>query len=130
MAVAPGIATFVAGAVYEHGGVSPQECVTPVITVRAAAAPRGPIALAIEWRGLRAQVSAAGSPDGARVDLRHKAGDPGSSLLPEPVPVSPDGAARFLVADDDAIDTPAFLVVLDGEGRVVAQDTVIIGGKS
>jgi hypothetical protein len=46
------------------------------------------------------------------------------------VPVSPEGAARFLVADDDAIDTPAFLVVLDGEGRVVAQDTVIIGGKS
>jgi hypothetical protein len=30
--------------------------------------------------------------------------------------------------DEDSIDTPAFLVALDEEGRVIAQDTVIIGG--
>ena len=129
MAVAPGIATFVAGAVYEHGGVSPQECITPLITVRAAAAPRGPIVLSINWRGLRADVSAAGAPDGSCIDLRRKAGDPGSSLLDGPVSVSPEGTARILVGDGDAIETPAFLVLLDGEGRVIAQDTVTIGGE-
>jgi hypothetical protein len=128
MAVAPGIATFVAGAVYEHGGVSPQECITPLITVRAATAPRGPIAISIEWRGLRADVSVVGAPDGSRIDLRHKAGDPSSSLLAGPVSMSSDGMARILVVDEDSIETPAFLVTVDVEGRVIAQDTVIIGG--
>jgi hypothetical protein len=128
MAVAPGIATFVAGAVYEHGGVSPQECITPLITVRAAAAPRRPIAISLEWRGLRADVSAVGAPDGSRIDLRHKAGDPSSSLLAGPVSVSSDGMAHILVVDEDSIETPAFLVAVDEEGRVIAQDTVIIGG--
>ena len=128
MAVAPGIATFVAGSVYEHGGVSPQECITPVITIRAASAPRGPVTLSLEWRGLRADVVAAGAPDGSRVDLRRKAGDPGSTLLAGSVALSPEGMARILVVDEDSIDTPAFLVALDEEGRVIAQDTVVIGG--
>ncbi len=128
MAVAPGIATFVAGAVYEHGGVSPQECVTPVITVRAASAPRGLVALSIEWRGLRADVVVAGAPDGSRADLRRKAGDPGSTLLEGSVALSLEGKARILVVDEDSIDTPAFLVAVDEGGRVIAQETVVIGG--
>jgi hypothetical protein len=129
MAVAPGIATFVAGAVYEHGGVSPQECITPVITIRAASAPRGPVTLSLEWRGLRADVAVAGAPDGSRVDLRRKAGDPGSTLIVGSVSLSSEGTARILVVDEDSIDTPAFLVALDEEGRVIAQDVVTIGGQ-
>ena len=39
IAVAPGIACYEAGKVYEHGGISPQECVTPHLVVEAAAAP-------------------------------------------------------------------------------------------
>lgn len=129
MAVAPGIAAFVAGEVYEHGGVSLQECVTPVITVRAAAGARGPVAMTVTWRGLRADVSAPGASDGAHVDLRHKAGDPATSLLAGAVPVAADGAARILVEDADAIETPAFLVLLDADDRVIAQDTAIVGGQ-
>ena len=130
MAVAPGIASFVAGAVYEHGGVSPEECITPVISVQAATTPRGPVALSMEWRGLRADVSAAGAPEGSLVDLRRKAGDASSSLLAGAVFVSPEGVARILVVDDDASGTPAFLVLVDAEGRVIAQGTVTIGGES
>jgi peptidoglycan hydrolase-like protein with peptidoglycan-binding domain len=129
MAVAPGIAVFVAGAVYEHGGVSQQECVTPIITIRAAAAPPGPVKLSIEWHGLRANVSAAGAGGGSSIDLRRKAGAPDSSLLVGAVAVAADGTARVLVKDDDAIATPAFLVLLDEAARVVAQETVIIGGE-
>ena len=129
MAVAPGIAAFVAGEVYEHGGVSLQECVTPVISVRAAAAGRGPVGLTVSWRGLRADVIVAGAPDGSHLDLRHKAGDQATSLLGGTVVVSPEGSTRILVEDGDAIDTPAFLVLLDAEDRVIAQDTVIIGGE-
>lgn len=129
MAVAPGIATFVAGAVYEHGGVSPQECVTPVIAVRAAAAPRGPVELSIVWRGLRADVTASGAQGETRVDLRRKAGDPSASLLAAPVAVSAEGVARILVIGEDAIGTSAFLVELDGNDRVIGQQTVTVGGE-
>ncbi len=128
MAVAPGIATFIAGCVYEHGGVSPQECITPVITVRPAAASRGPIAVSIAWRGLRADVTASGATARARVDLRRKAGDGATSLLASPSLVSEEGVARILVRQDDDIDTPAFLVVLDDDDRLIAQEMVTVGG--
>ena len=41
-----------------------------------------------------------------------------------------DSTSRIsvLLVDEDSIDRPAFLVALDGEGRVIAQDTVTIGG--
>lgn len=131
MAVAPGISVFVAGPVYEHGGVSLQECVTPVITVTAATTTetRSPVTLNAAWRGLRAVVSAAGAPEGATVDLRRKAGAPDSSLLDAPVPIGPDGSARILVEDDSLIATSVFLVLLDPSGRVIAQETVTIGGE-
>jgi len=129
MAVAPGIATFVAGAVYEHGGISPQECVTPVITVRAAAAPRSPVVITIAWRGLRADVAAAGAPSGASVDLRRKAGDPTTSLIAGPVILTSDATARILVVLEDAIGAAAFLVVVAEGGGVIAQETVTVGGE-
>ncbi|MGC8635289.1 MAG: BREX-1 system phosphatase PglZ type B [Candidatus Limnocylindrales bacterium] len=129
MAVAPGISAFVAGTVYEHGGVSQQECVTPLLTVAAAPAPRGPVTLSIRWRGLRADVGAAGAPPGAAVDLRDKAGAPETSLLAAPVTISVQGTARLLVTDEKALARSAFLVLLDADGHVIAQETVIIGGE-
>jgi hypothetical protein len=130
MAVAPGIAAFVAGAVYEHGGVSAQECITPVITVQVSRGPRGPISLSLKWRGLRADVSAVGAPEGALVDLRRQAGDSTSSLLAGTAVVSSEGVARILVSDEDADGTSASLVVVDPEGRVIAQASITIGGES
>jgi hypothetical protein len=128
MAVAPGIAAFAAGAVYEHGGVSLQECVTPVITVRAAAAPRGPVTLGAAWRGLWLDVTVSGAPTGATVDVRYKAGDAASSLLSAPAAIGSDLTAHVLITDDDALDRLAFLVILDGAGHVIAQANVTIGG--
>lgn len=37
IAVAPGIGCYEAGKEYEHGGISPQECIVPVLTIRALA---------------------------------------------------------------------------------------------
>jgi hypothetical protein len=128
MAVAPGIAAFAAGAVYEHGGVSLQECVTPVITVRAAAATRGPVTLGAAWRGLWLDVTVSGAPANAKVDVRYKAGDAASSLLSAPAAIGSDLTAHVLIADDDALDRLAFLVLLDDAGHVIAQANVTIGG--
>jgi len=129
IAIPPGSSSFEAGRVYEHGGVSPQECVTPLIVVRTSgdmAQGAAQIAIAIQWRGLRATVSVVGAPTDATVDLRRKAGDPSASLLASPVALA-DGAAKLLVRDSDAEGSAAFVVVLSSSGNLVAQQTVTVG---
>jgi hypothetical protein len=127
MAVAPGIATFVGGAVYEHGGVSPQECVTPVITIRGAATAAGPVEIVTIWTGLRARVSVEGAPSDAQVDIRRKAGDDGTSLIDGARPLAV-GAASILVPDEDAEGTSVFVVVLSASGALLGQASVTVGG--
>ncbi len=57
IALAPGITCFEAGKVYEHGGVSLQECIVPRLTVivgGATAATGGPEITKVKWLGRRA----------------------------------------------------------------------------
>ncbi|MBI4494835.1 MAG: hypothetical protein HY690_18835 [Chloroflexi bacterium] len=85
-ALAPGIHCYEAGKEYEHGGLSPQECVVPILTASKAAAPEAPIAIdAITWRRLRCNVAVKGARPGLRVDLRTKAGDPATSRVKDGV---------------------------------------------
>ena len=63
-AMAPGIACFEAGKIYEHGGLSLQECVTPIVIATAAAARAGSVSLELRWRGLWAEVTVDGSSSG------------------------------------------------------------------
>ncbi len=127
IAVAPGIRVFSGSPAYEHGGVSPQECITPVLIARAGAAPSGPIELEVTWAGLRARVTTSGAPAGATVDLRRKAGDPATTVIGGGRPVDEQGTVTFLVADDDLEGTGAFLVVLEATGTTLASRPVTIG---
>ena len=54
IAIAPGITCFEANKVYEHGGVSPQECVVPRIAVAVGSAPQsgGAEITKARWHGL------------------------------------------------------------------------------
>lgn len=125
-AMAPGIACFEAGKIYEHGGLSLQECVTPVVIARAAESVRGSTTLALRWRGLWAEVSVSDAPAGARVDVRTKAGDPTTSVLDDPIPITDEGTGRA-VADDRYLETAAFAVVLDAAGNIVSQQQTTVG---
>jgi PglZ domain len=127
VAVAPGIRSFVGSPVYEHGGLSPQECITPVVIATAGASAAGPIDLEVTWSGLRARVSASGAPAGATVDLRRKAGDPGTTVIGGGVSIGTDGAATFLIGDEELEGVAAFLLVLDSKHVAIAQRTVTIG---
>ena len=62
IAVAPGIACYEAGKEYEHGGLSPQECVVPVITITSGGGSelQGVGIKQILWKGLRCQVELTG----------------------------------------------------------------------
>lgn len=129
-ATAPGIACFEAGKEYEHGGLSPQECVTPVITVEKPDA-GAPVVAAFEsllWSGLRCRVSVRGTPPGATVDLRREPANAQSSVAAGGKPLDEEGKASLLVPDDDLAGTSAFLVVLGSAGAPLLQQETVVGG--
>jgi hypothetical protein len=133
MAIPPGSSAFQAGQVYEHGGLSPQECVTPLIVVRGAVgqtAPSASMSISVLWRGLRSVATVSGAPIGASVDMRRKAGDPSTSVASHVARLGSDRTAKLLVEDEDLIGTPAFVVVLDTAGTVIGQQMIEIGADA
>jgi hypothetical protein len=127
IAVAPGLSCYTEGRVYEHGGLSPQECVTPVLTVRV---PGSSSVVSIEdvtWVGMRVRVTAQDAPDGSLVDVRTKAASASASKLDAPVAIT-GGKATALVADPDTTGEAAFVVVLGADGSLLAQRSTTIGG--
>jgi hypothetical protein len=123
IAVAPGISCFEANQTYEHGGVSPQECVVPRVTVTAA--PMTPTSRAeittIKWRGLTLVVEFNDLPDGAKVDLRRYAGDDDSSIADLARVTGGSGKVILLVEDEDLEGEQAQLVVVASDGTVLLQ---------
>jgi hypothetical protein len=129
IAVASGIGCYEAGKEYEHGGISPQECIVPIIrvlqpvtTVVAAVTIQS-----VTWKGLRCTVKIDGATPGMTIDIRSKAGDPATSLV-TPKAAAADGSATLPVADDDRQGDGAVVVVVDGSGAVQAQLATIVGG--
>ncbi|QZT60282.1 BREX-1 system phosphatase PglZ type B [Mycolicibacterium austroafricanum] len=120
IAVAPGIHAFEEGKVYEHGGISPQESVVPVLSVTAES-PSAPARLNIDvsWVGLTLQVECGSAPEGAVVDIRTRAADAESSLVTRPKPLK-NGKARLLASDENE-GAAAFVVVLDEGNHPLAQ---------
>ncbi len=128
IAVASGIACYEAGKEYEHGGISPQECITPVITVSkpAAATSQEATITGVTWKGLRCSVNVTGAGAGMTADIRTKAGNAATSIVtPKPIET---GAASLLVEDDDKLDAAAFAVVLGSDGTLLAQTQTTVGG--
>ncbi len=123
IAIAPGISCFEANQTYEHGGVSPQECVVPRLTVTSAVitpTTRAEITN-IKWRGLTLVVEFNDLPDGAKVDLRRYAGDGGSSIADLARVTGGSGKVILLVEDDDLEGEQAQLVVVASDGTVLLQ---------
>ena len=67
VAFATGAMSFYMGYDYAHGGISPQECITPVIDVAPMGATRTVSITKAEWTGLRLKVEVARGAD-LRVD--------------------------------------------------------------
>jgi hypothetical protein len=129
IAVAPGIRSFVGSPVYEHGGISPQECVTPVVIARASGGMAAKaIDVSVAWAGLRARIQVQGSAQGWSADIRLAAGDAATSIAGGSRALDGDGRVALPIEDDDLIGQEAIAVVLDGNGVLVAQQVVTVGG--
>lgn len=128
IAVAPGISCFEANQTYEHGGVSPQECFVPRLTVTATAATPASRAeiTTLKWRGLTLVVEFTDLPDGAKVDLRRQAGDADSSIADLARVTGGTGKVILLVEDEDIEGEQAQLVVVV-DGTVLLQRETTVG---
>ncbi len=128
IAVAPGISCFEANQTYEHGGVSPQECFVPRLTVTATAATPASRAeiTTLKWRGLTLVVEFTDLPDGARVDLRRQAGDANSSIADLARVTGGTGKVILLVEDEDIEGEQAQLVIVV-DGTVLLQRETTVG---
>jgi hypothetical protein len=128
IAVAPGISCFEANKTYEHGGVSPQECVVPRLSVtRGVTAAAGATITNMKWRGLTLVVEFTDLPDGATIDLRSAAGDANSSIADRARLTGGQGKELLLVGDDDLEGQRAHLVVIGVDGSLLLQRETTVG---
>lgn len=129
IAVAPGIECFEKNQVYEHGGVSPQECVVPRLTVTSGE--ESPATAAeitkTKWRGLTFVVEFSGLPDGATVDLRTQAGVADSSVAELGRVTGGTGKALLLVENEDLEGQVVQLVVVGADGTLLLQRETSVG---
>jgi len=126
----PGSCAFRAGEEYAHGGISPQECVTPVLLVRRAGG--GAVQIAgVEWKGLMARVNLNGASVGMTLDIRLDAGVASTSVrdVGAKAEITPGQPGRVYLSDESAANHPgaaAEAVVLDVSGAVVARYRITI----
>lgn len=130
IALAPGISCFEAGKLYEHGGVSLQECVVPRLRVTAGQAVRptgGPEITRVRWLGLLCRIEFAGVRPGARVDIRGLPADPSTSVAERAKETTGEGRISLIVPDEEHEGEDAYVVVLGAEDELLGQAPVIIG---
>lgn len=129
IALAPGVTCFEAGKEYEHGGVSPQECIVPRLTITAGAAPTtgGPEITRVKWLGMLCRIGVTGVGHGVVADLRALPADPTTSIAEEVKETSGEGRVSLVVPDEDHEGECAYLVLVAPDAQILAQREVVVG---
>jgi hypothetical protein len=130
IATAPGVSCFEANKQYEHGGVSPQECIVPRLSVKAGPSqptPEGPEILSIKWLGLLCRIALAGDSAGITADLRGLPGDPSTSIAEAAKETAGADKVSLQVPDEDLEGEKAYVVLVGTGGRLLAQREVVVG---
>lgn len=131
IAMAPGIHNFKAGQYYDHGGLSLQECFTPVITIVSNKPSTKQVVNAviddIRWVGLVCKVKVTTESETVLAVLRTHPADPDSEICNRK-PVK-SGKASLMVEDDQLTQSSAVLVLLDDQGNVLAKKPTLVGDE-
>jgi hypothetical protein len=128
-ATPPGIRAFYNGIEYAHGGISPQECILPVLDVTAEGATKA-ITLTTSWRGLMVKVKAVGC-EGLMADVRVGADTSGpSALIKGPKELDDAGEANLGVDSDYEGQTVCIVIyhLKSGPQDVLAKQVTKTGG--
>ncbi|MDF1595133.1 MAG: BREX-1 system phosphatase PglZ type B [Acidimicrobiia bacterium] len=130
IAIAPGVTCFEAGKEYEHGGVSPQECIVPRLTVTVGVSPMatdGPEITSVKWLGLLCRIELTGAGSGVIADLRALPADPKTSIAEEAKETFREGKVSLIVPDEEHEGEPAHLVLVGPDGQILVQRQLIVG---
>ncbi len=127
VATATGVRSFFANYEYAHGGVSPQECIIPVLEVASDSAKRTISILQAKWEGLRLRIQVENGAD-SNADLRLGSETSGPSLIKGGRVLDEQGRTSFLVSDEHDGEI-ACIVVLDDDDRVLAHRMLTVGGE-
>lgn len=127
-ALADGISCFRKGEEYAHGGLSLQECLVLELVVQ-----KGTSAVAMQitdiaWKGLRCTVAVDGQHAGLSCDIRSCPGDSASSVILSVKPLKDNGTASVVVDNEELEGRETVLVLIDANGKLVAEARTIIGG--
>jgi hypothetical protein len=122
----PGAGAYVAGTTYAHGGISPQECVVPELTVERGAVARLANIAAIEWKRLRCVVTVTTNDPTIRVDVRSNWKQPETSLVLAPKVVGDAGQVSLAVRDE-AEGHAVMVVLLDDRDQVLDKRSTMVG---
>jgi hypothetical protein len=130
--LADGVCCFKAGEEYAHGGLSLQECLTLQLTVTHDN--NGPVTDKFEitdivWHGLRCKVAVDGHAAGLSLDIRTEPGNAASSVALSPKPLKDAGTASVVVDNEELAGQPAFVVLLNEHGGLVAEQNTVIGNE-
>jgi hypothetical protein len=131
IAVPPGAEAFRAGEVYSHGGLSPQECVIPDITVGGNAAAGSSAAArisTISWRRLRLTVELKGELADVAVEVRCKERDPASRV--DVTSAIERSRARLTISDEVEEGDPVLVVLIDRHGSVIDARATRVGERT
>lgn len=126
VAIAPGAKAFKKGEAYAHGGLTLQECVTPILLVGGQATVGGVVRVAaVRWKRMRCAVELSHGEAGLLAHIEradtHKPVSPAKE-------VEADGQISILINDEDLVGQPATVIVTDANGRVIAKADTRIGG--
>jgi hypothetical protein len=125
----PGIGCFRAGDSYAHGGISPQECIVPVLDVESGASAAYASIQSLEWRGLRCRIRVDTNDPRMKVDLRMKWKEEKSTIAAAVKEIGTGGEVSLVVPDDALLGAAAWVVVLDPNGKVITSQTTSVGEK-
>ncbi len=132
-ALADGICCYRKGEEYAHGGLSLQESLVLELLVTSGEAKTSGASVEITdlvWKFQRCNVAVDGQFEGLSVDLRTQPGNPESSVIMSAKPLKENGTASVVVDNEDLEGKEATLVLLDDEGKLVAQVATVIGGDT
>lgn len=131
IAMAPGARSFKAGQHYDHGGLSLQECHTPVIEIVNTQVPSAAGSVTatitdIRWLGLVCKIKGDTESDSVVAVLRTHPGDPASEISKRK-PLK-DGRCSLML-DDQYEQASAVLVLLDDKDNVLAKKPTLVGDE-
>ncbi len=137
-ALASGISCYRKNVQYAHGGLTLQECLTMSLVIQATGSTKtndnavrrsGDLIEDIQWKQMRCTVRLGSIPDGAQLDIRTHAGNPETSEVVQLKPFGDKNRCSVIIEDDDLEGHACWVVILDCDGKPLAQSSTTVGGE-